>query len=427
MKNIFRAIGFSLAVTAFSATGVIAQANPCDDPFETKDAEYKKFRENIKAPLTVEKLETAVTVGTNFNTKYATCEDTKAVVKYINDKMPVVKETLADMKLSKKFDDGVGKNWADAFSAGKEIIAAKSDKPVSLDVAIVLALAGYDLALEKNDTYNSDTIMMAETVIKKLESNMTSEKYGAFGKYELKIKEYPDGKQNALGWMNYIIGFIKGERQNNKKDGMAYLYKATKFNSAVKNFPDIYQGFGSYYIAEFDKIEAERIKLYTDNGNKENEQTLAMWDLQKGYLDRAIDAYSRAYKIASDIERTAPADKKAAAKTYKDTLYKSLGTLYKNRFDKTEGLDAHIAAVLSKPMPDPSTEVQPVKEATPTTTTGGTTSTTTTTTNPTNNTTKTTTTTTTKPTATTTTTTKPTANTTTTKPKKTTPKKKGSR
>ncbi len=423
MKNIFRAIGFGAAVVAFSATSSFAQANPCEDPFETKNAEYQKFRENIKSPITIEKLEIAVASGDGFNTRYAACEDTKPIVKYITDKMPAVKETLVDLKRTKKFNDGVNNGvWADAFSAGKEIVSVKGKEPISLDVAIVLAMIGFDQTSAKNDTFNNDSIAMAETVIKKIESGMTSEKYGAFGKYELKTTAFPDGKQNALGWMNYIIGYIKGERQGNKKEGLAYYHKAvTKSNSAIKGYPEVFQAIGDFYVADFNKIEKERGDLYKANGDKEDEKTLAMWDLQKGYLDRAIDAYARAYNAAAAIEKAAPADKKAAAKTYKDNFYKFLGTLYKNRFDKTDGLDPFISAQISKPMPDPTSEVMPVKEVAPTATT--------TTTNPTSTTTKPTDTTT-KPTSTTTTTTKPTdtmtkpTSTTTTKPtSSTTPKK----
>lgn len=422
MKNIFRAIGFGAAVVAFSATSSFAQANPCEDPFETKNAEYQKFRENIKSPITIEKLEVAVASGEGFNTRYATCEDTKPIVKYITDKMPAVKETLVDMKRTKKFNDGVANSvWADAFSAGKEIVSVKAKEPLSLDVAIVLALIGFDQASAKNDSFNNDTIAMAETVIKKIEGGMVSDKYGAFNKYELKTATFTDGKQNALGWMNYIIGYIKSERQGNKKDGLAYYHKAvTKTNSAIKGYPEVFQAIGDFYVADFNKIQDERVKLFTANGDKENEQTLAMWDLQKGYLDRAIDAYARAYKAAEATEKAAPADKKAAAKTYKDNFYKFLGALYKNRFEKTEGLDTYISAQISKPMPDPTTEVQPVKEVAPTATT------TTTTSNPTTTTTKPTDTTT-KPTSTTTkptdTTTKPTSTTTTKPTSSTTPKK----
>ncbi len=423
MKNIFRAIGFGAALTAFSAIGVFAQANPCDDEFEVKQAEYTKFRESIKGEVTIEKLETAVSVGTNFTTRYATCEDTKPVVEYINGKMPVVKETLVDMKRTKKFNEGVKNGvWADAFSAGKEIVTVKADKPISLDVALVLAKIGYDLvdADTPNDTYNSDTILMAETALKKID--MASTKYGAFGKYEFKTTKYADGKQNATGWMNYIIGYIKAQRQKNVKDALPYMFKAaTKYNSEVKTFPETFQTIGGYYVEELKKIDATRRDVIKANGDKDNEESLAMWDLEKGYIDRSIDAYSRAHKLAAAFETAATtADNKKAAKEYKDGIFGIIKALYEQRFDKTTGLEAHIAAQLAKPMPDPTTEVQPVKEVAPTTTTStSTTSTTTPTTTSTTNTTKPTTNTTTKPA----TTTKPT----TTTPKKPATKKKSGR
>ncbi len=422
MKNIFRTVGFGLAIVAFSAINGFAQGNPCEDPFETKDGEYQKFKKALKLKppaktLSLEDLKTAEQVGTSFTSRYGACADLKPIIDYINGKLPAIKEEIIEKERFIKFNKGVtDKIWSDAFSAGKEIIAANQNKPISLDVAIVLSLIGYDQASEKNDSFNGDTVMLAETVIKKIDAGMTSEKYGAFGKYELKTKDYPDGKQNSLGWMNYIIGYIKTVRQDNKKDGLPYYYKAaTKYNSVVKTYPDLFVTFGSHYLTELKKIDKERVRIFEENGKKENEQTLAMWDLEKGYFDRAIDAYARAYKLADAIEKAAKPEQKTAAKTYKDNLYKALGDIYKERFDKTDGLDAHIAAQLTKPMPDPATEVQPVKEVVPTTTTTSTT--TTTTTKPTTDTTK--------PTTTpTNTTTKPTSNTTTTKPSSSTKPKK---
>ena len=81
-----------------------------------------------------------------------------------------------------------------------------------------------------------------------------------------------------------------------------------------------------------------------------------------GTAERAMDYYSRAYKLAkSDTP---------AAKTYKDSLYKDLSILYEGRFQKKDGLDAYIASVTAKPVPDPTTPVTPVNDPEPTTTTG---------------------------------------------------------
>lgn len=35
------------------------------------------------------------------------------------------------------------------------------------------------------------------------------------------------------------------------------------------------------------------------NENKENDETLAMWALERGYIERAIDAYARAHKLVA--------------------------------------------------------------------------------------------------------------------------------
>ena len=98
-----------------------------------------------------------------------------------------------------------------------------------------------------------------------------------------------------------------------------------------------------------------------------------MFALVKGYAERAADAYARAYKVA-------PANNAQ----YRQGLLEKLQGLYKIRFDKTDGVLDWATAVMSKPMPDPTSAVSPVKEETPanTTSTSTTSSTTTTTDKP---------------------------------------------
>jgi hypothetical protein len=81
-----------------------------------------------------------------------------------------------------------------------------------------------------------------------------------------------------------------------------------------------------------------------------------------GYIERAMDAYSRAYNIAK-------ADPKL--KTYSDGIYSQIQSLYKVRFPKNEGMDAWIGSTIAKPFPDPATAVTPVNDDTTTNTSGG--------------------------------------------------------
>jgi hypothetical protein len=395
MKTIFRVSVFGLVMTAFMAVSAISTfaQTPCEDTYEVKTGRWTKFKADLAKydvlpkettrDQRIDVLKALITDGEDYVSKYKDCDDTKQVVeKYYNKKLPAIKTVVETQLRYKKFEESVpAKNYADTFSAGKEIMATEPDSPLSLDVAIVLAAVGSENvdATPPVNTYNADALSAAKTAIQKIESGKTSTKYGLFNRYAYNTKD------NVLGYLNYFVGNIMYFGQNSKKDALPYFYKASQANSDTKNKPIIYQAVGAWYLEEILKMNTDREAKLAANGGKENEETLAVLGMQKGYADRAIDAYGRAHKLAlaTDTE-------------YKKSLYERLQGLYKLRFNKADGLDAYIASVTSKPMPDPTSEVTPVKEELPvapttttsTTTTPTTTPATTTTTNPSNTTTK---------------------------------------
>jgi len=84
--------------------------------------------------------------------------------------------------------------------------------------------------------------------------------------------------------------------------------------------------------------------------------------LLNGTLERAMDAYARAWNTAPNTP---------AAKAYKDIKMKTIEALYEARFDKKDGVKAWVDAAIAKPTPNPSIAVTPIidPEPTPTTTT----------------------------------------------------------
>jgi outer membrane biosynthesis protein TonB len=91
--------------------------------------------------------------------------------------------------------------------------------------------------------------------------------------------------------------------------------------------------------------------------------------MQKGYAERAINAYARAYKIAKGDPKK---------KDLVEPLATTLKQLYAFRYTgKTlDNVDTYVATVTSNTLVDPTTTVTPVKEevpTTPATTTPGTT------------------------------------------------------
>lgn len=431
MKNKLQNITLWALVIIFAlgtANAVLAQ-DECD-------ATYKKYTDNRKG--TVDQKKVAVTSAKEYLEKCKKPGENDEVIAYINKDLPKLEKVIYMDGLYKRFDGALAdKKWTEFFASGKEIMTVTPEDNYTL---LKMLDVGITLAAYTNppvDTHNQEIINYAKEAIKRYETGTTE-----IPKEGISFKT----KDDILGWSNYIIGFIHAYRMTAnadeakkielRKQAVPYLYKSTKYTpSPTSELKDVfwhYYGIGLSYKDDYLKGQQEYQAKYKDLKEETEESKTALAKL-KGVADRALDAFARAAKIATD-------KKLPQAKSLND----SLADLYKARIgkDSTAGMDEYIKNLLSKGMPDPSSPITPIVDAptTPTSTTGttttGTTTTGTTTTTTTSTTTKptttTTTTTTTKPTTTTTTTTttKPTTttttNSTTTKtPKKPTPKKKG--
>jgi len=366
MKTIFRALTLAILMTVFTAAAVTSSF--AQDAQAEKTALYQKYIENYDK--SVDKKKIAIEAAKQYVEKYGANPEDKEQVDYFKANIPVLEEAVrkageaaAFDALVKRFDASVpAKNFDDTYASGKELLAKNPDL---LDVVIVLGSIGYDESLKTpaNTKYNADTISYAKMAIQRIESGKTSKNYGAFQQYTYcGIKEFPDCKANALGWLNYNIGYLMYFNQNQKKEAIPYFYKATQYNSATKTFPVIYQVIGAAYFDEAKRLSQESEEKAKAAGNVDTDESKAAYAMAKGYADRAIDAYARAYKIAGANAGTKP--------EYKAGLYKVLQDLFKFRFDnKIDGLDSYVASVMNKPFVDPSVAVTPVVEATPATST----------------------------------------------------------
>ncbi|MEO8074272.1 MAG: hypothetical protein ABI686_13620 [Acidobacteriota bacterium] len=355
MKTIYRVLVFGLltmALTAVTATSLFAQDDPCTN-VEAKQAVYKKFTDNFASKVLAQR-KTAVEAGKEYVEKYGNCPDDKEIVAYLNKNVPVIEKGIAGEEANKVVEDRYNrfntaikaKNTADIYSVGKEILATD---PNLVDVMLVLATAGYDQASAKtpDDKYNNEVINYATMAVQKIESGAKS----VTGDYGVLTYAYKD-KDNAVGWMNYIIGYIDYYRMSKKTEGLTYFYKASQASSTTKTNPFLYQTIGLYYRGEVVRLGEDIAAKLKANNNQANDEIKSLIAMQKGYADRAIDAYARAYKLSD-----------ASNKQYKDGLYESVKEIYTLRFEgKTDGVDAYIANLTSKPLPDPASKVEPVVE-----------------------------------------------------------------
>lgn len=355
MKTVYKFLGSgALAITFALAAPTVNFAQETE-----KDTWYNQFvacrKETDKA-----KLAACYALAKQYVDKYG--NDTDEYTTYVKKQLATYTARVEKEALINRFDTSTKRatfNADEAFSSGRVIY---TQQPDLIDVPIVLAAVGYELAVAKtpNDKYNNDAINYAKTVIQQFESGKTSQNYGA-NAFNFKDPAFPDAKSNTLGWMNYTIGYIMYNRQGMKKEALPYLYKATQLNSGTKTLPQIYQTIGNYYAEELLKMDKDRLAKIEAAGKVDTDETKALLALEKGYAERAAEAFARAYKAVN-------AD--AANKPYKDSLLTNAKEVYSIRFDKDmAGFDAYVNGLSAKSFTDPTTAVVPVAEAAPATTT----------------------------------------------------------
>lgn len=362
---------FGLILAAFGAISVF---NVNAQTVEECEAIYQRFLKDRKGPE-IPQYEAAVAAGKEYLSKCSTLAGQEEVLKYVTAQVPKVEVALAakkdDRDIYTPFNKSVpAKDWATAFRTGKLAI---EKTPTDVDVPLILASIGFDRAIVDNppvDTFNADTISLAKSVLQKLEEGKTSGtgNFGALG-YSYKTTACADGKTNAIGWMNYTIGAVMFTRMNQKKEALPYLYKATQAGCETKDkIANIYRIIGSWYVDEFKRLEGEKNASYdaikdmptTDPTFPEKEKKYKdLVALQKGYMERVMDSYARAYKAAVNNKET-PAFSNVLLNRSKE-FYK-----FRNGDAPKVTFDSWLSA-LPTSYADPTSAVTPIVEAEPTT------------------------------------------------------------
>lgn len=275
----------------------------------------------------------AVRLGTLIIEKFGNDPINQEIIQYVKNQTAKIEQEEESCNFKKQ----PPRNRAEFIKLSKKIIEKESDSLLALDVMLTLVSVGYEHSvIEKDDTFIRETLFYAETAIKKIESGQISKTWGVFAPFKT--------KENALGWMNYIIGWIKFNKLNNRKEAFSYLYKAVQFDGELSRTWAVYQVIANYY---FDFL-GSNIELWKE----ENLETA------KGYTDRALIFLAKGYELAVENK---------AAKEHTDFIYFQLSNLYKYRFniaanEKAEGLENFLNVLTSQPIPDLNSPVVPIFE-----------------------------------------------------------------
>lgn len=368
----FAALGVCSLLFA-AALSAPAFAQTCDDAKRTEL--YNTYLENYQSK-NLEQKQKAVDAAKEFAKICANEEIAAEQVAYFKDAVPQLEKWISDEKArlvrQQAIDEEAARfaRFTKAYAANNydEVFAAADDilkyPPVArndfLDLRIVVAKTGGLLASSNPPItkFDDKTLQYAQDVIARVNAGEESgsKKWGGY-----------DTKDNALGWMNYAIGYIKYYDKNEKAQGISYLYKASQAKSDTRTFYPLYRTIGHWYRDKMIELGKERSKIVIDESAGEEQKgnidkALGIYAMEKAYAERAMDAYARSLSLAK-------ADKGASDET-KNQLFNYLKQLFDFRYSKPEdegkrtvdSINSYVASVNSNSLPNPASEPQPVIE-----------------------------------------------------------------
>jgi tetratricopeptide (TPR) repeat protein len=367
MNKIFRFanVGFAAAVIGFGALAGVAQ-DPCADA-DGQTALGEKVRTQF-TDRSLQGRKAFIETGKQFLEKYGKCAPSKELADWLTGALPKAEASVKTMEegaakdaLIKRFNLGLqGKNWDEVYAAGRELVNRWPDE--YRGVVLALGSIGLDETAKtpKVTRWNDDTLRYARQAIADLDANRDFKP--SFGVAPFVYKN----KEDALGWMHYTIGYILFFDKGDKQQGLNHLYRATQFNSETKSNPVVYAAIGSHYLDQVKRLaeEVTALEKKQDPNSAPEAQAALVEEIKakvamvNGTAEAALDAYARAHALAK-------ANPTMYKKDYTDGLYKTMQGLYNVRFGKTDGMDAFIARLTAKPMPNPLNPVTPISDPEP--------------------------------------------------------------
>jgi hypothetical protein len=338
MKKLIRLLVFAALVATFALPALAqttpaatpAAAAPSQDEAQAKVDLYDKLVKNRSANPPI-----AYEAAKEYIQKYGADND-----QYVNYAKKYVTAYEKQARRNQFTEQIKGKNYNDAFTVGKQILA---EEPEDLGVLFELTRAGFAAADAKNTANNADTIAFAKKTVQLLQAGRTFEKDKPVA-----------NKEDLIGGINFELGRLLKDTQ--PAEAMNYLVNAAQTEGSAK------KDFRTYlFLADvYEKGEYASLSTQYNNNCKTEEQvaTPTCTELKAKadrIVDHMIDALARAIAY-NDASPNAAANAAARA-----SWMEQLTSYYKYRNNGADtGLKELIAGITSKPLPKPGDPVAPL-------------------------------------------------------------------
>ena len=216
--------------------------------------------------------------------------------------------------------------FSDLFRVGDQILA---EEPEHLKTIIHLAYAGYLAAGKGDDSFGDAALARARQALLLVDSGRASD-----------WQPFAD-RTDALGHLHFVIGELTVK--SDPEESVRLFRRAVEIGGTVKGTPVLYSRLAAAYVSSrYDPLSKDYQSRFA--GKETSEESRAALEKVNGVVDLVIDAYARAVSLAGDDARYTDARRR-----WSDELTR----FYKFRHnDTTDGLEAFVAGVAAKPLPE---------------------------------------------------------------------------
>ena len=294
---------------------IIGQQPPQRQITQAQADLYERWRSNINLNQQV-----AFEAGREYLGKYPNDEYAPYVRRWVDAYERAARKLQFEQLLYKE------KRYAAAYPIGKQVLA---DEPDNLRAIISLAYAGYLAANAGDTSFSDETLEYARRATALLEQGSKPADWKPF-----------TGKADALAYLNFIVGELV--LKETPAESVNYFRKAIESDGSIKSTPVIYSRLAAAYVAsQYEPQSKEFESQYS--GKPETPESKAALERIYQTVDLITDAFARAVALSGT---------EAQYREARPRWMRELTQFYKFRHnDSTEGLDAYIAGVTSKPLP----------------------------------------------------------------------------
>ncbi|HEV7701649.1 MAG TPA: hypothetical protein VGO43_15570 [Pyrinomonadaceae bacterium] len=200
----------------------------------------------------------AINSGKAFLENYGFCPVAKERSDWLRVNLPRMQGSFdpvrGDQHLVFAFDAALKtRDWETLYENGDKLLQRRPDNFGAVE--LVLADVGYD-ELIRSDSRIRENSRWADRTLKYAKQSLVDLQAGKVFRPGYGVLPFlHKSREDAIAWMNLIIGTVYVLSKENRSAGLPYLYRATLSSSEldVAKNPLPYEFIGDYYLVQFNK------------------------------------------------------------------------------------------------------------------------------------------------------------------------------